>query len=407
MKNIFKTGLLLLCAVGLLSACEDDNDSNPTLVTPTTFHLNTPAISDNNVVDVAHSSYLNFTCDQPDFGGFPIQTQYSMQMSLSPDMSNAVTLATNDPYSTNLQVIGNEVASNLTSMEVAQGKTEADFPMTIPVYFRAVANAYNTATKQAIDTIQVLSNVVSLKNVYLPFSLPAMTAPENIYLTGGFNGWDWGNALKMVEVYGTRDNENTTVKFWHMVYIDGSGIKFNTATAWDGNEVGFSGITVDPESELGSEIQASSDGNISSSNPGWYLMIVNAKVNGRKIDYTVTFNKPNVYLMGLGLTSLGVATDKVWDEGTAMAASAFTVPTTADGEFVSPALPTLAGTEADGCVRVWVKIPGYDWWKSEFIVGLDGQNISYRGNGGDQDRVGSTAGQQVHLNFTKETGEIK
>ena len=110
----------------------------------------------------------------------------------------------------------------------------------------------------------------------------------------------------MSEVYGTRDNANSTVTFWHLVYIDGSGIKFNSSKAWDGSEVGYKGITVDPASDNAGTIKASDDGNISSSAPGWYLMIVKATVNGRNIDYTVTFNKPNVYLIGVAVGG--------WDE---------------------------------------------------------------------------------------------
>jgi hypothetical protein len=52
-----------------------------------------------------------------------------------------------------------------------------------------------------------------------------------------------------------------------------------------------------------------------------------------------------------------------------------------------------------------VKIPDYDWWKSEFMV-FD-KKIVYRGTGGDQDRINGTKGQQVYLNFTNETGDIK
>ena len=52
-----------------------------------------------------------------------------------------------------------------------------------------------------------------------------------------------------------------------------------------------------------------------------------------------------------------------------------------------------------------MKIPGFDWWKSEFMV-FDGK-IVYRGTGGDQDRVMGSAGEKLYLNFGNETGEIK
>lgn len=54
---------------------------------------------------------------------------------------------------------------------------------------------------------------------------------------------------------------------------------------------------------------------------------------------------------------------------------------------------------------MYVKIPGHDWWHSEFVVLSD--KIAYRATGGDQDRVAGSAGQKVYLNFSKGTGEIK
>ncbi len=394
MKNILKSALLLLCTVGLFAACDDDRDNNPTIQDPTSFVLNTPATA-SDVIDLANSTSLNLTCSQPDYG-FPAFTVYTVEAATKSDMSDAVTVA-DGLTNTRFSIDAANLAATLTSLEVAQGKQESDFPMTIPVYFRATAQVISPATKDTVPGSKIVSNVVAFQKVNLVFSLPPLTAPSNLYVVGNFCNWDWNNSLTMTEVYGSRDNSNTTATFWHMVYIDDKGIKFNTNTNWDGGEKGFSGITVDPASELGSSIQASSDGNIASSAPGWYLMIVKATVNGRNIDYTVTFNKPEVYLIGVAIGG--------WDEGNP--AGLFTAPTTADGEFVSPALPALPGTD-DGCIRMYCKVPGYDWWKSEFIVGGSfGTNIAYRGTGGDQERVGCTAGQKVYLNFLKDTGSIK
>lgn len=397
MKNIIKSTLLLLCAIGLFTACDDDLDHNPTLVKPTQFVLNTPAISTTGVVDLANSDSVNLTCSQPDYG-FPASTKYTVQIATKADMSDAADLSQSFT-STHLNLDAAEVAATLTNLELAAGHTEAEFPLTVPVYFRAKA-VMTKADGTEIDTTAITSNVVSLQKVFLRFSLPAVTCPENLYITGGFNGWSWDTALQMVEVYGSRDNANSTAVFWHMVYIDGSGIKFNTAKAWDGNERGYAGITVDPASEKLSEIEASSDGNIASNKPGWYLMVVRTQVNGRNIDYTVTFNEPNVWLMG------PVVGNSDWKE--LEPGMSFTVPSTADGQFVSPKFKAaVPGGDGDG-IRFYVKIPGYDWWKAEMIVGGDfGETITYRGNGGDQARVAGNVGQRVYLNFTSETGEVK
>lgn len=385
MKKYIKSTLLMLVSLCLFTACSDDNGSNPTLVKPTKFVLNTPAAA-NSVIDLAHSSNIVLTCSQPDFG-FPAAVTYTVAVSTKEDMSNAVTLSTKST-SAKIELDAQEVASTLTDLKVQEGAVEEDFPMNIPVYFQAEA-VINTTTGVTLENTKIKSNVVSLNKVDLEFSLPPVLLPENVYLIGSFCGWNWDNCVAMAPVYGT-DN-----LFWHLVYIDDSGIKFNTNKAWDGGEVGFGGIKVAEDSELGGEI-VDGGGNIASSNPGWYLMIVNCVLEGRDIKYEVTFNKPEVWIMG----SITPAAD--WSEKEA--GCMFTVPATADGEFVSPAFSHDVG---DGGARAYVKIPGFDWWKSEFIVGLDGDKISYRGKGGDQERVNGSAGQKFYLNFTKDTGKIE
>lgn len=83
----------------------------------------------------------------------------------------------------------------------------------------------------------------------------------------------------------------------------------------------------------------------------------------------------------------------------------FTVPTTADGDFVSPAFVADIPEGDDSGLRAYVKIPDNDWWHSEFMV-FD-KKIVYRGEGGDQARVSCSTGQKLYLNFSNETGEIK
>lgn len=287
MKKYIKSTLLMLLSICLFTACSDDNDSNPTLVAPTTFVLNTPAIA-NSVVDLAHSSAIVLTCTQPDYG-FPAATTYTVTVATNEDMSDGVQLSTKST-SARIELDAQEVASTLTQIKVDGGATEAEFPMNIPVYFQAEA-VMTTTNGDALEDTRIKSNVVKLNTVELEFSLPPVLLPENIYLIGNFCGWKWDNCVSMAPVNGTDDT------FWHLVYIDESGIKFNTNKAWDGGEVGFAGITINEASELGAEI-VEGGGNIASSNPGWYLMVVKAVVEGRDIKYDVTFNRPEVWIMG-------------------------------------------------------------------------------------------------------------
>ena len=387
MKKIIKSAMLLLCSVCILTACEDDRDSNPTLQKPTqgSLVLNTPAMAANATYDLANSSNLIFTLGSlPDYG-FPAYTTYTLAVSLNSDMSHAVDVATT-PYA-QFEVDAASLAATLTTMATDAGKNDADFPLDIPIYFQARGAATQYAGN-AIAGTEIASNVVSLSKVHLLYSLPPVNTPDNIYLVGSFNGWSWDTSLSMVQCY---DGPNV---FWHLVYIDGSGIKFNTNKSWDGGEKGIAGLNSISGDRAG-DIQDSGDGNIASSNPGWYLMIITCSVSGRDVIYDVQFNEPNVWLMG---TITAKADWSELEEG-----MKFEVPATADGEFVSPAFAN--NSSGDGGVRAYVKVPGFDWWKSEFMV-FD-KKIVYRAMGGDQDRIEGFAGQKLYLNFGKETGEIK
>ena len=388
MKNIIKSALLLVMSLTLMTACSDDNDSNPTITSPTEFKLNKSPL-ENTPIDLANSSKIVLTCSQPNYG-FPASTQYTVQVATKADMSDAVELAEANT-SAKIEVDAATLASTLTNIYVENGKTEADFPMDVTAYFRVKANIV-TSTGSVVDGTEILSNVISLNKVHLLFSLPPVKTPDNVYVVGNFCGWDWGKCFDMIKVNGA---ENI---FWRMVYIDGSGIKINTAKAWDNSELGYAGINV--AGDCADDI-IESGGNIASKNPGWYLMIVTTSVKGRDIIYDVQFNKPEVWLMG------PVVGNTDWKE--LEAGWSFTIPTTADGEFVSPAFATaVAGgaTSDDIGVRAYVKIPSQEWWKSEFMV-YNGK-ISYRGTGGDQTpRVAGKVGEQLHLNFANGTGEIK
>lgn len=394
MTKILKSALLLICAVCFFTACSDDNDENPVVKSPTTFHLNTPALAANGIYDLTHSKSIELTCSQPDYG-YPAVTRYTVEVATSADMSDARALS--GSYTTaKIEVDAAELASTLTDLYLAKGISEHQFPLTAPVYIRVKA-VQTTADNKEIEGTAITSNTIELSKVYFAFSLPPVTVPEKLYLVGSFNKWSWDNALEMIPVNGSPNI------FWHLVYLDGegnsAGVKFNSDKVWNKNAAGFEKITINPASDNAADI-INANGNIGSSKPGWYLMIVECTVVGRDIKYNVTFNKPNVYLQGVCTAAGG------WD---LIPDNLFSVPATADGEFVSPAIGNAVSggpSGSDPGVRICVKIPNADWWKAEFIV-YD-KKIAYRGNGGDQTpRVAGAVGQKVYLNFTKETGEIK
>jgi len=384
MKNIIKSALLVVMSLFLMTACSDDNDSNPTIQSPTEFKLNTPALA-NTPIDLANSSKIMLTCSQPNYG-YTASVQYTVQVATDENMTDAVELSETSS-SAKVAINASSLASALTNIFVEKGKTEADFPMDVKAYFRLKANIV-TSNGNVVEGTEILSNVVSLNKIHLLFSLPPVNLPSHIYVVGNFCDWKFDNCFDMVQVYGT---DNT---FWRLVYIDESGIKLNSAQEFNGNEKGYAGITVSGDCK---DDIIDKDGNIASSKPGWYLVIVTTSVVNREIHYDVQFNKPTIWLIGPAAGSDDFAEEA---EGWS-----FTVPTTKDGEFVSPAFVGSVPAGTDKGVRMYVKIPGHDWWHSEFVT-LDGK-IQYRATGGDQTRATGSVGQQVHLNFSKGTGEIK
>lgn len=384
MKNIIKSALLVVMSLTLMTACSDDNDSNPSIQTPTEFKLNTPAL-ENTPIDLANSSKIILTCSQPNYG-YTASVQYTVQVATDENMTDAVELSETS-NSAKVEIDAASLASTLTNIYVQKGKTEADFPMDVKAYFRLKANIV-TSNGNVVEGTEILSNVVSLNKIHLLFSLPPVNLPSHIYVVGNFCDWKWDNCFDMVQVYGT---DNT---FWRLVYIDDSGIKLNSADKWNGSEAGYAGITVSGDCK---DDIIDNGGNIASKNPGWYLVIVTTSVVNREIHYDVQFNKPTIWLIGPAAGSTDYAEEA---EGWS-----FTVPTTKDGDFVSPAFAgSVPGGDGDG-VRMYVKVPGHDWWHSEFVVLSD--KIEYRATGGDQARAAGSAGQKVYLNFAKGTGEIK
>ena len=375
-----KLSILATLFVGLFltASCDSDRDSNPTLGQPSTFVLNKPAIAD-ATYDLDHAETFKLTTSQPDYG-YTAATTYYIQASLHADMSDYLEVSSTS-HNVIIETKATKLANTVTQLLLNAGKEEADFPLTTPLYLRLRASVGSSNGEG-----EVLSNIIELKSVRTSFCLPPVELPTTMYVKGSFNNWSWDEkkVIKMVQVNGA-ENE-----FWHLVYIDGDGIKFNyEASDSEGQLMGYEGCTITGEA-AGDIID--NNGNIASKTPGWYLLYIQTELDKRDILYTVNVLRPNVWLIG---DVMGP------DWGEENPAGLFTVPTTADGEFVSPA---FIGA---GEIRAYVKLPGTDWWKSEFIINKEKGKVDYRGLGGDQYRVSATVGQKFYINFSTEDARVE
>ncbi len=224
MKKIIKSTLLLLCGMGLFTACSDDNDSNPTLLRPTTFVLNTPAYA-NSAIDLATTSGIPFTWSQPDYG-FPVEAEYQLEVSKDGNFTtNLADVDENHLTDANYVTLKDYYSVPQGSMDVnalsnainqMNGWDADNAPDEATVYVRA------TATTKGAPVIY--SNVVTIKVV--PTLEVIVTYPEFIYEIGNESGWSTAYPMRSPNLDGIYQSYN---------WLDGA-FKFKpNADNWDGD----------------------------------------------------------------------------------------------------------------------------------------------------------------------------
>lgn len=380
-KYIF-LGLIGL-ALGVTS-CEETEDENPVYQNPTSFTLNDSPYR-NALVELANTETIEITCSQPDYG-YTAAAEYAVQVSLDNnwDAANgfdeaAQTLGTKSG-SCKIAIDANELAVAICSLMGVVDETATFEP--IPVYLRVKCSL------PTVEGSDIVSNPIVLNKVLPYFALPSVELPTAMYMIGNFCNWDWNDAAKMIAVNGNPD------LFWVIRYVKaGEGFKFNSAKSWNGSEVGYDQVA----SWMANAANVSSDGgNIVVDKSGWYIFAIKTAIEGRDYVYEVQILEPNVYVYGAANGGTW-GNDDNWK---------FDVVDDPDAEwpFVSPTVLPTAGTD-DSNLRLCIhpdEWSSIDWWKSEFIF-YNGE-ISYRADGGDQERVSNAAGK-VYLNFV--TGKAK
>lgn len=360
------------------TACTDDRDDNPTYKDPTTFVLNTPAYA-STVYDLKYASTVELTCTQPDYG-YTTATTYTVQLSLTNNFTDEGAFETLETTYTTARMNVDAIQFSKAIINLWGNSSDEDFPTTpLEVFIRLRAHVTNNGMGE------IYSNVISLEKVLGNPETPITL--DNLYVVGSFSGWNWANSFVMPPVNGSPG------MFWGIMYFDsGDEFMINVSPASDGNEGGYNADLFSEESIALADL-SDSNGNIRVGKSGWYMIVVNSTLRGREMTYnSIEFLEPIVYLNGVVAGGWNV-----FDED-----SQFSIPTTRDGEFVSPAFAESG--ELRICVLV-LDDPGDNWWKSEFVI-LNGA-IAYRGDGPDQERVNVNAGARAYLNFMDGTGSVK
>ena len=291
MKKTLLLGTMLAGIAGLFTSCEDDRDSNPTLMQPKELALNVPAYV-NQTVNLENSSALQLSWSQPQYtaDNAPVNATYEIQASLSNTYNVSVAEASADESGETVadyvampntfQTCRGEILAsdlNLGLIKIAKWTADA-VPAEVSVYVRVVG-FIQEGTKRLYS---VVSNVIELK--VTPYYVELKDAAPIIwYLLGnniGDGAWDTSNAkigvstmpMFMIPGY-TYDKATGEGDIQYVNYFDTDGFKINPSNLsdWDHGFMG-NGACQAIYRDGGGD-----NGNIWVEPAGYYKVVVNTK----------------------------------------------------------------------------------------------------------------------------------
>ena len=203
MKNKYIIGALLIGIISLFASCSDDNDSNPTLIQPKEFTLNTPEYI-NSTIDLEKSTGLELTWSQPKYtaDNAPINATYEVQVS----PTNSFTVSTDEAAADesgekvpDYAVLSNttqkcNISASAEEMDKALVKilkwTEENVPAEQEMYVRV--NAYILEGTNRLNPIASNSVMLKVKPYYIELK---DATPTMWYLVGNMFGAKWGSNI--------------------------------------------------------------------------------------------------------------------------------------------------------------------------------------------------------------------
>lgn len=377
--------LLAMVTLGF-TACETDNDSNPTLDLSHVgegFTLNTPANAQNNTYDLANAKSVELTCSQPNYGGMPLMVRYYVQVSLTEDFASYKELATS--YTTaKMAVDAREINDAMVEL-FQEANPDTDYPATPrPLYIKLRAVIDGTDNMG-----ETYSNVITLPSVLASYQAPEATFETQLYVVGQAIGEAWSTWKPVPQIY------DMPGCYYTVVYVpEGTGFKWGT---FEQDWRGYDRIR-NWDDVAGADVSASSDGNIVFANGGWYTLFFEAEIVGSSVQYDLHILPAEVYVIG---NSMG-GNWNVADPTLALQA-----PADQTGDWVSPAFT------GSGELRAYVNVPGYDWWRTEFtlhngeVYWRDVNIIDSWSELGSDYAVQVSPGQCLYVNFDSNTGEVR
>lgn len=384
----------------LFTACDEDRDSNPTLDLSHVsqgFVLNTPEYAQNNTYDLVAANNVTLTCTQPNYGtGVPYVVRYYVQVSID-NAFTADTTATHRELSTSyttakMAVDATELNDAVVAMYQDAHPDEATVPEDMPLYLRlrAVIDGTNDP-----NLGQTYSNIITLPHVKATYEAPDATYPENLFVVGSSIQTAWSSWKVVPAIYGLSGN------YYTLIYIPPVGGAFKWGT-YNNDWRGYDRLAaVNDNANAGAYDMTDDNHNIGIQNGGWYVLqfVGEIAADKKNISYTLNIYPGAAYI-------IGAAAGGAWNDGDA--AWALTAPSDQNGEWTSP---QFGGA---GELRAYIKVPGVDWWRTEFTIyqgscywrEVDIPN-NWAENVGSDYSVQVSTGQRLYVNFDQNTAEVR
>lgn len=307
MKNKLLLGAMLIGFTSLFTACTDDNDSNPTLIQPKEFVLNTPAYA-NSIVDLQKSSNFELSWSQPQYTAenAPINATYEIQISPTNSFTTSTTEAEADESGEKkadyacLNKTFTTCTADPSTEEVNKDLLkimkwdENAVPAEQTVYIRV--NAFVAEGTKRLN--EILSNTIEVK-VKPYYQVIKDADPELWYLIGGCIGdGKWGDGAGNIGISQIPlcpiENEkyDATTGQGNLTYtgyfISTQGFKIIKNNVWDdyewgskdGNSIDAPVLKKDNGGSGGSDFKVSAD--------GYYTINLNTATNTLSIKATET-----------------------------------------------------------------------------------------------------------------------
>ena len=292
MKKTLLLGTMLVGMASLFTACEDDRDSNPTLIQPTNLALNTPAYV-NQTIDLENTSTLKLTWSQPKYTeeNAPVNATYEIQISPTNSFTKTVaeanadesgaTVADYDVIPNTFQTCDGElICSDVNTSLLQICKWTADnIPSESSLFVRVVGYILEGTKKLN----EIASNTIELK--ITPYYRDLRDADPIIwYLLGnniGDGGWSTSNekigvsTMPMFLIPGYKyDKGSGEGDIQFINYFNTDGFKINPSNLGDWDNGFMSGGSANTAVFRAGGSDA---GNIWIEPAGYYKIVVNTK----------------------------------------------------------------------------------------------------------------------------------